>query len=134
MIRPVTDVIQNVTDVIPKDANVILKDANVILNEANVILNEVKNLIHNKIHNTMKNILTTILSSISVLVPVAFFSGCAQIPEIETELALDRCLTPTNLSRTVYGEEVQYLSGEIGRRMFPVAKRFLCDECRKKAT
>ena len=88
MIRPVTDVIQNVTDVIPKDAN--------------VILNEVKNLIHNKIHNTMKNILTTILSSISVLVPVAFFSGCAQIPEIETELALDRCLTPTNLSRTVY--------------------------------
>ena len=94
MIRPVTDVIQNVTDVIPKDAN--------------VILNEVKNLIHNKIHNTMKNILTTILSSISVLVPVAFFSGCAQIPEIETELALDRCLTPTNLSRTVYGEEVQF--------------------------
>ena len=56
----------------------------------------------------MKNILTTILSSISVLVPVAFFSGCAQIPEIETELALDRCLTPTNLSRTVYGEEVQF--------------------------
>lgn len=33
-----------------------------------------------------------------------------------------------------YGEEVQYLSGEIGRCMFPVAKRFLCDECRKKAT
>lgn len=33
-----------------------------------------------------------------------------------------------------YGEELQYLSGEIGRRMFPVAKRFLCDACRKRAT
>lgn len=33
-----------------------------------------------------------------------------------------------------YGEELQYLSGEIGRRMFPVAKRFLCDACRKRTT
>lgn len=33
-----------------------------------------------------------------------------------------------------YGEDLQYLSGEIGRRMFPVAKRFLCDVCRRKAT
>lgn len=32
-----------------------------------------------------------------------------------------------------YGEELQYLSGEIGRQMFPVAKRFLCDACRAKA-
>ena len=30
-----------------------------------------------------------------------------------------------------YGEEQQYLSGEIGQRMFPVARRFLCPHCRK---
>lgn len=33
-----------------------------------------------------------------------------------------------------YGEDIQYLSGEIGRRMFPVARRFLCDTCRGKST
>lgn len=31
-----------------------------------------------------------------------------------------------------WGEEICYLSGEIGERMFPVAKRFLCEHCRKK--
>lgn len=31
-----------------------------------------------------------------------------------------------------FGEEVQYLSGEIARLMFPVAKRFMCECCRKK--
>ena len=31
-----------------------------------------------------------------------------------------------------YGEEQQYLSGEIGQRMFPVARRFLCPHCRKE--
>ena len=31
-----------------------------------------------------------------------------------------------------YGEEQQYLSGEIGQRMFPVARRFLCEHCRSK--
>lgn len=30
-----------------------------------------------------------------------------------------------------YGEEQQYLSGEIGQRMFPVARRFLCEHCRR---
>lgn len=30
-----------------------------------------------------------------------------------------------------YGEEYQYLSGEIGQKMFKVAKRFLCDHCRR---
>ena len=30
-----------------------------------------------------------------------------------------------------YSEEYQYLTGEIGRQMFPVAQKFLCDECRK---
>lgn len=28
------------------------------------------------------------------------------------------------------GEEIQYLQGEIGREMFKVAKRFMCDQCR----
>lgn len=28
------------------------------------------------------------------------------------------------------GEEIQYLQGEIGREMFKVAKRFMCDNCR----
>ena len=28
------------------------------------------------------------------------------------------------------GEEIQYLQGEIGREMFKVAKRFMCDTCR----
>lgn len=32
----------------------------------------------------------------------------------------------------VYGEEYQYLTGEIGKQMFKVAKLFLCNHCRKK--
>lgn len=31
-----------------------------------------------------------------------------------------------------YGEEAQYLSGEVGQKMFPVAKKFLCEHCRKE--
>lgn len=31
-----------------------------------------------------------------------------------------------------YGEEAAYLAGEIGQRMFPVAKRFVCEYCRKR--
>lgn len=31
-----------------------------------------------------------------------------------------------------YSEEEQYLSGEIGQKMFPVAKKFLCEHCRKE--
>lgn len=30
-----------------------------------------------------------------------------------------------------YGEEAAYLAGEIGQRMFPVAKKFICEHCRK---
>jgi hypothetical protein len=31
-----------------------------------------------------------------------------------------------------YGEEFQYMAGDIAKKMFPVAKMFLCDCCRKK--
>ena len=31
-----------------------------------------------------------------------------------------------------FGEEFQYLVGEIGQAMFPVAKMFLCDRCRNR--
>lgn len=31
----------------------------------------------------------------------------------------------------VFGEEFQYLTGEIGKEMFNVAKRFMCEHCRK---
>lgn len=31
----------------------------------------------------------------------------------------------------VFGEEFQYLAGEIGRQTFPIAKRFMCEHCRK---
>lgn len=31
-----------------------------------------------------------------------------------------------------YGEEEQYLRGYIGQKMFLVAKKFLCECCRKK--
>lgn len=31
-----------------------------------------------------------------------------------------------------YGEEYQYLTGEIGQSMFKIAKRFLCDDYRQK--
>lgn len=31
-----------------------------------------------------------------------------------------------------YGEEAQYLAGDIGKKMFPIAKNFLCEHCRKK--
>lgn len=33
-----------------------------------------------------------------------------------------------------YGEEAQYLAGDIGKKMFPVAKKFLCEHCRAKLT
>ena len=32
----------------------------------------------------------------------------------------------------VYSEEFQYLTGEIGLKMFPYAKMFLCEHCRKE--
>ena len=31
-----------------------------------------------------------------------------------------------------YSEEFQYLSGNIGKKLFPVAKKFLCGHCRKQ--
>lgn len=31
-----------------------------------------------------------------------------------------------------FGEEVQYLSGDIAKEMFPIAKRFFCECCRRK--
>ena len=30
-----------------------------------------------------------------------------------------------------YGEEAAYLAGAIGQKMFPVARRFLCEHCRE---
>lgn len=30
-----------------------------------------------------------------------------------------------------YGEDYQYLAGEVGKRMFRVAKKFLCDHCKQ---
>lgn len=36
-----------------------------------------------------------------------------------------------SLKLSPYGEEVQYLNGEIMRQMFPVAKKFLCEHCRE---
>lgn len=33
-----------------------------------------------------------------------------------------------------FSEKYQYLAGEVGQKMFKIAKRFLCDECRKKLT
>ena len=29
-----------------------------------------------------------------------------------------------------FGEEYQYLTGEIGQKMFKIARRFLCEHCR----
>lgn len=31
-----------------------------------------------------------------------------------------------------FGEEFQYLTGAIGEKMFKIAKRFLCEHCRKE--
>lgn len=31
-----------------------------------------------------------------------------------------------------FSEEAQYLAGEIGQKMFKVAKKFLCEHCRQK--
>ena len=35
------------------------------------------------------------------------------------------------LSIDPYSEEYQYLAGEVGKRMFKVAKKFLCDHCKQ---
>ena len=32
----------------------------------------------------------------------------------------------------IFGEEYQYLTGTIGQKMFRIAKRFLCEHCRKE--
>ena len=56
----------------------------------------------------MKNISAKILVLTSLCGAFWMSAGCAQIPEIETELVLDRCLTPTNLSRTPHGESVTF--------------------------
>ena len=32
----------------------------------------------------------------------------------------------------IFGEEYQYLTGEIGQKMFKVAKKFMCEHCRKE--
>lgn len=32
----------------------------------------------------------------------------------------------------VFSEEFEYLTGAIGEAMFPIAKKFLCEHCRKK--
>lgn len=29
-----------------------------------------------------------------------------------------------------YGEDYQYLTGSIGRKLFPIAKKFLCEHCK----
>lgn len=31
-----------------------------------------------------------------------------------------------------HSEEEQYIAGEVGQTMFKVAKRFMCDECRRQ--
>ena len=75
----------------------------------NVILNEVQNLIHIiKLDNTMKKTLT-IISAIFSLSALAWLpTACVQMPEVIEEMQLDRCLTPTNLSRTPAGESVTF--------------------------
>lgn len=35
------------------------------------------------------------------------------------------------LSIDPYSEDYQYLAGEVGKRMFKIAKKFLCDHCRQ---
>jgi hypothetical protein len=35
------------------------------------------------------------------------------------------------LNIDIFGEEFQYLTGEIGLKMFKIAKRFMCEHCRK---
>ena len=32
----------------------------------------------------------------------------------------------------VFGEEYQYLTGEIGKQTFKIAKKFMCEHCRKE--
>lgn len=34
------------------------------------------------------------------------------------------------LNIDIFGEEFQYLTGEIGQKMFKIAKRFMCEHCR----
>ena len=32
----------------------------------------------------------------------------------------------------VFGEEFQYLTGEIGKQTFKIARKFMCEHCRKE--
>lgn len=58
------------------------------------------------------------------------------IKEILLKIIDDIDTGNSNLSSALkikpYGEEYQYLTGEIGQSMFKIAKRFLCDDCRQK--
>ena len=33
-----------------------------------------------------------------------------------------------------YGEEYQYLTGDIGKKLFPIASKFMCKHCRQELT
>ena len=38
----------------------------------------------------------------------------------------------STLNINPFSEEYQYLTGDIGKQMFPIAKKFLCECCRKQ--
>lgn len=33
-----------------------------------------------------------------------------------------------------YGEEYQYLTGDIGKKLFPIARKFMCKHCKQELT
>ena len=50
------------------------------------------------------------------------FNEIIQVVSRETEIAPKVILSGS--------KEAQYLSGYVGQKMFPVAKKFLCEHCR----
>lgn len=51
-------------------------------------------------------------------------SFCHERKHLEMHIAKTFNLNP-------WGEEVAYLSGKIGQKMYRIAKKFLCEHCRK---
>lgn len=63
--------------------------------------------------------------------------GLTDSPEqFEDTLTHERGHLVTHIAQALeldpYGEDVQYLCGEIARQMFPIAKKFLCEHCRQE--
>ena len=76
------------------------------------------------------------VSNIEDRISVVLIGPTSDAAEFQNTYDHEKGHVATHIAKTLdidaYGEGMQYLNGTIGKQMFPVAKYFLCDECRSK--